>query len=166
MAMAFSKSAARRKGFTLIELLIVIVVIAILVLIVIPRVLSAGRKAREATLKANLHQLRNALEQFMADTGMYPTDLSDLTAARASAPTSGIDDLGAAGSIPDGSYQGPYLSISSGIPNSGGIPVNPFKTPQDADYGDISAHWSYDAGIVHPAVPSGDTLDGEPFSEL
>jgi len=166
MAMTFSKSAARRRGFTLIELLIVIVVIAILALIVIPRVMSAGRKAREATLKANLHQLRNALEQFQADTGMYPDDLSDLTLARTAAPTSGIDELGVAGTIPEGSYQGPYLSVSSGILGSGGIPVNPFKTPQDADYSDVSAHWSYDAGIVHPAAPSGDTLEGQPFSEL
>jgi len=136
MAMTFSQSAARRRGFTLIELLVVIVVLAVLALIVIPRVLSAGRKAREATLKANLHQLRSALEQFRADTNMYPAELNALTAARTGPPTSGIDELGATGTIAEGSYRGPYLSVSSGIP------LNPFKSSRDADYATISAHWT------------------------
>ncbi len=80
--MSISAFAARRRGFTLIELLIVIVVIAILALIVIPRVMGASRKAKEATLKGNLHEIRNALEQFQADTGGYPTtaNLIDIVA--------------------------------------------------------------------------------------
>jgi len=154
--------AARRRGFTLIELLIVIVVIAILALIVIPRVMSAGRKARESTLRANLHQLRNAIEMFQADTGVYPTSLDDLTVAVADAPATGAGGA----SIPAGSYQGPYLSVSGGIGTTG-IPVNPFKHPSDADYTTASAHWTYADGIVHPTVPTeGSTLDGLLYSEL
>jgi len=164
-----TKSAARRRGFTLIELLIVIVVIAILALIVIPRVMSAGRKARESTLKANLHQLRNALEQFQADTGLYPDAIADLTLAQASAPSTGVNASGDSETIPTGSYQGPYLSVSGGIGTTG-IPVNPFKHPSDEDFTDDTAHWSYSAdgtGVVHPAVPtSGNTLDGLAYSEL
>jgi len=110
-----TKFAARRRGFTLIELLIVIVVIAILALIVIPRVMSAGRKARESTLRANLHQLRNALEQFQADTGLYPSDLIDITAAKSDPPTTGVNEDGDTETIPSGSYQGPYLSVSGGM---------------------------------------------------
>jgi general secretion pathway protein G len=164
-----TKFAARRRGFTLIELLIVIVVIAILALIVIPRVMSAGRKARESTLRANLHQLRNALEQFQADTGLYPSELIDLTAAKSDPPVTGVNEDGDTETIPSGSYQGPYLSVSGGIGTTG-IPVNPFKHPSDADYTDETAHWSYGVegpGIVHPAVPTeGNTLDGLPYSSL
>ncbi len=65
--MTFPVVAARRRGFTLIELLIVIVVIAILALIVIPRVMGASRKAKESSLRGNLQELRNGLEQFQAD---------------------------------------------------------------------------------------------------
>lgn len=165
---SFTKLAARRRGFTLIELLIVIVVIAILALIVIPRVMSAGRKARESTLRGNLHQLRNAIGQFQSDTGLWPASLGNLTLAKASAPTSGIDDANASQTIPSGSYQGPYLNAQGGIGTTG-IPVNPFKSPQDSDFTDVTKHWTYGGipGGVEPAIPSsGSTVDGVPYSQL
>lgn len=164
--MTSTKLAARRRGFTLIELLIVIVVIAILALVVIPRVMGAGRKAKEATLKANLHQLRNALEQFQADTGAYPSVLTDLVRAKTDAPAAGVDENGDNVDIPAGSYQGPYLNTSGGI-NNNGLPVNPFKDPQDADYTDETAHWTYENGEIHPAIPTdGETLDHIPYTNL
>lgn len=166
--MSRSRFAARRGGFTLIELLIVIVVIAILALIVIPRVMSASRKARESTLRGNLHQLRTAIAAFTADTGMYPAALTDLSLTIASAPTTGIDDNNASQNIPTGSYKGPYLNAQGGIGTTG-VPINPFKNSTDADFTDISKHWTYGAspGEVEPAIPtSGSTLDGIPFSTL
>ena len=164
--MTCSKFAVRRRGFTLIELLIVIVVIAILALIVIPRVMGAGRKAKEATLKGNLHQLRNAIEQFDADTGAYPTALTDIVRAKADPPATGVDESGNSVDIPAGSYQGPYLSPQGGV-NNNGIPVNPFKNTEDADFTDETAHWTYADGVVHPTVPaSGSTLDKIPYQSL
>src|SRR3989337_1159897 len=77
------------RGFTLIEMLIVIVVIAILALIVIPRLLGAGRKAKESALRGDLHQLRNAIQQFEADLGDYPLTLDQLV-ADAGSPPSGV----------------------------------------------------------------------------
>src|SRR4030066_253645 len=77
------------KGFTLIEMLIVIVVIAILALIVIPRLLGAGRKAKEAALRGDLHQLRNAIQQFEADCGDYPAASADLQTAPAAGSNGG-----------------------------------------------------------------------------
>jgi general secretion pathway protein G len=59
-----------RRGFTLIEMLIVIVIISVLALIVIPRLMGAGRKAKEAALRGDLHQIRNAIQQFEADCGV------------------------------------------------------------------------------------------------
>ncbi|MHB0939402.1 MAG: type II secretion system protein [Armatimonadota bacterium] len=166
--MLHARNTARR-GFTLIELLIVIVVIATLALIVIPRVTGAVRKARESTLRANLHRLRTAIIQFNSDTGVYPAALSDLTNPKSDPPTTGVDDDGNTATLPSGTYAGPYLNASGGIGTTG-IPVNPFKYPKEADFADPDAHWTYGVegpGIVHPAVPTeGNTMDGMPYSTL
>ncbi len=66
-----------KKGFTLIELLIVIVIIGILAGIVVGIVgTSANAKAKDAKLKANVHEVQNALEQYYIDNGTYPTDVA------------------------------------------------------------------------------------------
>ncbi len=134
------------RGFTLIEMLIVIVVIAILALIVIPRLLGAGRKAKEATLKGDLHQIRNAVQQFEADMGDYPAAKEDLVATTAPTGTGGQGlDLDSAG------YQGPYLRTPDG-----GLPKDPFTTLAD---------WAYTAstGEVHSASTL-NGLDGTAYS--
>ena len=71
-----------KKGFTLIELLIVIVIIGILAGIVVGIVgVSATQKAQDAKLKANVHEVQNALEQYYVDKTAYPAALVDLTTA-------------------------------------------------------------------------------------
>ena len=102
-----------RKGFTLIEVLIVIVVIAILAAIVVPRLLGAGREAREASLRAHLQELRNALGLFQAQCGDYPEFLTDLMVT--TAPTSGATGV----IINPADFRGPYLTTPNGeIPNN------------------------------------------------
>ncbi len=134
------------KGFTLIEMLIVIVVIAILALIVIPRLLGAGRKAKEASLKGDLHQLRNAIQQFEADCGDYPADLDALMTKPADGDTGGQGlDLDPAG------WQGPYLRTADG-----GMPVDPFNPTGDWDY-------TMDTGEVHSSSTL-NALDGTAYS--
>jgi len=159
--------ASVRRGFTLIELLIVIVVISILALIVIPRVTGASRKAKEATLKADLQTIRSAIAQFSADTGCNPTALTDLVVT--TAPGSGVDDSGNSVTIPTGSYQGPYLMRQGGIGGTSiGIPINPF-TPLASGSIDtaIGNHWAYVNGVVTAKYPtSGSTLDGIPYASL
>ena len=66
------------KGFTLIELLVVMAIIATLLSIATPRYLRSVDDAREAALKANLAQLRLAIDLFHDDRGVYPPALSDL----------------------------------------------------------------------------------------
>ena len=118
--------APKRTGFTLIEMLIVIVVIAILALIVIPRLLGAGRKAKEAALRGDLHQLRNAIEQFEADMGDHPVALDQLVAAKDNAPSGS----GGGGLPLDGSaYRGPYLRNPDGD-----LPKDPFTNAANWDY--------------------------------
>jgi len=136
----------RHKGFTLIEMLIVIVVIAILALIVIPRLLGAGRKAKEATLRGDLHQLRNAIQQFEADCGDYPTDAAQLMTR----PSAGEGGTGIALDV--NGWQGPYLRTADG-----NLPKDPFT--------DSSTTWSYTASTGH--IQSGSTLtaiNGDAYS--
>lgn len=181
--MSFSNGAARRRGFTLIELLIVIVILAILALIVIPNVMGASRKAKESTLKANLHEIRNGLEQFQADTGGYPMLLSDLIAPSETALSSTTNILNSDGTTNSGgyvagTYKGPYLSVNGGGIDGSGLPVNPFVAQNSnttLQQTDVTANWTYAAvsvnGVnvlqVHPTVPaSGNTLDNIPYQSL
>jgi general secretion pathway protein G len=68
-----------RKGFTLIELLIVIVIIGILAGVIIGIVgSSAVNKAKDASNKANVHEIQTALETYFTDNAVYPATLATL----------------------------------------------------------------------------------------
>jgi prepilin-type N-terminal cleavage/methylation domain-containing protein len=60
------------KGFTLIELLIVITIIGILAVALLPSVLGAPARARDAARKADLSHIIAALETFNSDHQHYP----------------------------------------------------------------------------------------------
>lgn len=66
------------KGFTLIELLVAMTIIALLLSIVVPRYFNSVGKAEEAVLKEDLSLMREALDKYHADTGVYPDTLDDL----------------------------------------------------------------------------------------
>ena len=66
------------KGFTLIELMIVVVIIGILASLAQPMFKKAVVKAREASLKEDLFNLRNVIDQYYADNSSYPNSLDDL----------------------------------------------------------------------------------------
>jgi len=68
----------RRKGFTLIELLVVLAVIATLLSIAVPRYYSSIDRSKEAVLKENLYQVRDAIGKYYADRGKYPESLAAL----------------------------------------------------------------------------------------
>jgi general secretion pathway protein G len=70
--------AKRAGGFTLIELLVVLAIIATLLTIAVPRYYSSLDKSKEAVLKENLYQLRDAIGKYYADRGKYPESLQAL----------------------------------------------------------------------------------------
>ena len=126
----------QRHGFTCIETLIVILVIAILVMIVIPRLVTAGLKAKEAMLRGDLYQLRNAIQRFEADCSRYPNTLDELMTRPGDVPDAGdVDfDILKTGVV---AWYGPYIRTPDGM-----LPQDPFTT---------KAGWSYDpkTGEVH-----------------
>ena len=69
-----------RRGFTLIELLVVLAVIATLLTLAVPRYFGSIDKSKEAVLKENLFQLRDAISRYHADKGKYPETLEALAA--------------------------------------------------------------------------------------
>jgi len=69
------------KGFTILELMIVLAIAGILLALAVPSYQKSAVKAREAALKQNLFTIRNVIDQFYADRGMYPPTLSDLVEA-------------------------------------------------------------------------------------
>ena len=68
----------RRRGFTLIELLVVMAIVATLLTLALPRFFGSIDKSKEAVLKENLHQLREAISRYHADRGKYPETLEAL----------------------------------------------------------------------------------------
>jgi general secretion pathway protein G len=71
-----------RKGFNLIEVLIVMAILGILVVIIIPSYKHSVIRAKEAVLKENLFQIRDAINKYYYDKNKYPTSLNDLVAGR------------------------------------------------------------------------------------
>lgn len=60
------------KGFTLIELLVVIAIIGVLASVVLASLTAARDRANNAKRRADLVQIRNALQLFYQDNGAYP----------------------------------------------------------------------------------------------
>jgi general secretion pathway protein G len=68
----------RGAGFTLIELLVVLAIVGTLLLIAVPRYFASHDRAKEAVLKENLYQMRDALGKYHADKGKYAESIEAL----------------------------------------------------------------------------------------
>lgn len=66
------------RGWTLIELLVVLSLIMILASVAMNQYRLSIRTAEEATLKSNLYRMRDAIDQYFADKGNYPSSIQQL----------------------------------------------------------------------------------------
>ena len=71
-----------RRGFTLIELMVVLSIIALLLTLAVPRYFGSIDKSKEAVLRENLNQMRDAISRYYADKGKYPESLDALAAEK------------------------------------------------------------------------------------
>jgi general secretion pathway protein G len=68
----------RDDGFTIIEILVVLAMISILATLAMAQYRNGVTHARESVLKSDLFNLRDAIDQYYADKGQYPTTLDAL----------------------------------------------------------------------------------------
>ena len=71
-----------RHGFTLIELLVVLAVVATLLAIAAPRYFRTVDHSKEVALKQSLAVMRDAIDKFNGDQGVYPETLEALVEKR------------------------------------------------------------------------------------
>jgi prepilin-type N-terminal cleavage/methylation domain-containing protein len=120
-----SHHAARHLAFTLIEVMVVVLILGVLALIVIPRVLNAGRRAKETQLRGDLKHLRDSIERFQARTDGLPPRLEDIVAPNGDAISADQDANGVA--LDRAGYDGPYLVGHQ-------LPKDPFTGDREWDY--------------------------------
>ncbi len=112
------------RGFTLIELIVVMSIVALLVSIAAPRYFRSVERAKENTLQTSLNVMRDALDQFAADTGRYPDSLPELVEKRylRSVPTDPLTGSAATWVLltpPDPSVPGMVFDVRSGVAGRG-----------------------------------------------
>ncbi len=61
-----------RKGFTLVEILVVIGIIGLLAVFLVPNLLGARDRAKEAGVKGVMHSVQLAVEAYQMENSVYP----------------------------------------------------------------------------------------------
>lgn len=114
------------RGFTLVELAFVMVVIAILAAIAIPNFIRVKHRAKEASVKANMHTLQVAFEDFAVKSGgVYPDDETSVTPSGET-----VKDMCPGGQYPVNPFtEQPTIVVWDADPtNQGQIGANPAQT--------------------------------------
>ena len=142
-------SPSRRRasrGFTLIELVVVVSIIGILAAIALVNVRGAQRKTAETILKADLHNMRKAIDDFYADRQRFPTSLQELV------------ETGYMRKLPP-----------DPITKSAETWV---EVPDQPSAEDLSSSWDSEVEPTQPGIidvksrAEGQTLDNVPYAEL
>jgi len=78
-----------RSGYTLLEIMVVVFIVGLLVTVVAPRILGRTDDARTTKVAADMASIRQALDLYRLDNGVYPTTEQGLQALVAK-PTVGV----------------------------------------------------------------------------
>lgn len=78
------------RGFSLIELLVVIAIIGILTTLTIANYVGVRERSRDAQRKANLNEMKAALEFYKIDNGSYPASITCGSALSAPSPSTTV----------------------------------------------------------------------------
>ena len=109
-----------KRGFTLVELLVVLAIVATLLTLALPRYFSSVDKSKEAVLKENLWQMRDAIGKYYADRGKYPESLQALATDKylRSVPLDPVTDSATTWIVvsPEDPQKGGVLDVKSGAP--------------------------------------------------
>jgi general secretion pathway protein G len=107
-----------RPGFTLIELLVVLAIIGLLLTLAAPRYFGSLDKSKEAVLKEDLYQFRDAIGKYYGDKGKYPESLDALASEKylRSVPVDPITDSSATWVVvpPQDPQKGGVYDVRSG----------------------------------------------------
>lgn len=110
----------RRTGFTLIELLVVLAIIATLLMLAVPRYFGSVDRSKEAVLKENLYQMRDAIGKYYADKGKYPESIEALASDKylRKVPVDPVTESAATWVVvpPEDPQKGGVYDVKSGSP--------------------------------------------------
>ena len=120
--------ATGEQGFTLVEIMTVCIIVGVLVAMGIPNFIQLQDRAREASVKTNMHTIQLAIEDFAVQTlGIYPDNAASTTPAGQT-----VEDL-----CPDGVYpENPFTQAATVVvwdvdpAASGVIGINPATTAE------------------------------------
>lgn len=124
------------RGFTLIELLIVITIIGILIVGLVPRIVGAPAKARDATRLADSSQVSTALESYFSDNTKYYFDPAAQKAAKCTSDTAFNAALRGnyITSVPSDPSNG-NLTTAFGVGCTGAYVYKPIASAETSGYG-------------------------------